>query len=351
MKGAIKSMFSVSFPRLDSAERAHSRRPNTAGSSFGSSSASRGSCDDASAAGASGSAASSCSSAVAAPARLRLAKDLELIRSLGLDPPAILKEAPDQIVSGGAKLLGKGGEGSVYRVDAGGRSWAVKKAPSYYFEAANYGVTSCFAQSHLARMALGREELVLYPLCRGSLADALCAAAAAGAPLGAAALRDLASELACGMAHVHDAGYAHHDVKPQNVLVTELGHLKYCDFGLSSRAGVERFCGTDGYIAPELLPPWWARALRALKGSRLGAALAAAGLLAPLRPADGRELDIFALGVTFLDMLTAPALGPNGAVNSAGGGVGGPAARAARRGARRAREGAPAALLGLLPTC
>ncbi|GIZ41070.1 hypothetical protein CKM354_000438600 [Cercospora kikuchii] len=64
-----------------------------------------------------------------------------------------------------------------------------------------------------------------------------------------------------GVAHMHRAGYAHRDLKPQNLLVVQTGpvwQIKIADFGLSKRVfeDLSSFCtaaGTPAYMAPELL--------------------------------------------------------------------------------------------------
>lgn len=57
-----------------------------------------------------------------------------------------------------------------------------------------------------------------------------------------------------GMQFIHKAGYAHWDIKPQNILLTATFEPKYCDFGLTKAMGspVEQV-GSPIYCAPELL--------------------------------------------------------------------------------------------------
>ncbi len=68
---------------------------------------------------------------------------------------------------------------------------------------------------------------------------------------------DIMTGVLSGLAAAHQAGIAHRDVKPENVLITPSGEVKVADFGLArSVAGAVQtrggmIIGTAGYLAPE----------------------------------------------------------------------------------------------------
>jgi serine/threonine-protein kinase len=95
-------------------------------------------------------------------------------------------------------------------------------------------------------------------------------------------------EAAEGLAAMHEAGYVHADIKPNNIMVTERDGVKLIDFGQSCKNGCikERIQGTPDYIAPEQVR----------------------------REAITVQTDIFNLGATFYWLLTgrhAPTLVPD----------------------------------------
>jgi eukaryotic-like serine/threonine-protein kinase len=73
------------------------------------------------------------------------------------------------------------------------------------------------------------------------------------------AVVSLGRQACAGLAHAHQAGIVHRDVKPQNLLLQDDGVLKVADFGIargSSGATITvagTLLGTVGYMAPELV--------------------------------------------------------------------------------------------------
>jgi len=60
-------------------------------------------------------------------------------------------------------------------------------------------------------------------------------------------------QVAEGLLHMHGRGYVHADIKPTNVLVTEVNDVKIIDLGQACLIGTvkKRIQGTPGYMAPE----------------------------------------------------------------------------------------------------
>ncbi|MER7479102.1 serine/threonine-protein kinase [Streptomyces sp. NPDC126510] len=101
-------------------------------------------------------------------------------------------------------------------------------------------------------------------------------------PLSCEAAAALGASLAEALAHAHEEGIVHRDVKPSNILLDSSGHAHLTDFGISrmvdatTRTAADTMTGTAAYLSPEQV---------------LG------------RPV-GRPADIYALGLVLLESLT-----------------------------------------------
>ena len=123
------------------------------------------------------------------------------------------------------------------------------------------------------------ELLMVMELLRGETLEHLSDRLGLLSPDRAAYLVD---RILSALDHAHRAGVVHRDMKPANVMVTELGHVKIMDFGVAYARGAEHgtldgyVVGTPAYMSPEQV---------------LG------------QTVDGRT-DLYAVGVVFYRLLT-----------------------------------------------
>jgi len=80
-----------------------------------------------------------------------------------------------------------------------------------------------------------------------------------------------AAEIVSGMEYLHNEGVIYRDLKPENLLLSNKGHIVMTDFGLSKEglhaedSRTATFCGTPEYLAPEIIKgddytkaiDWW----------------------------------------------------------------------------------------------
>ncbi|WP_010586645.1 serine/threonine protein kinase, partial [Schlesneria paludicola] len=98
--------------------------------------------------------------------------------------------------------------------------------------------------------------------------------------------RPLMEGVCSALSHVHQKGYIHRDIKPDNVLMNRAGEIRLCDFSLSSKevkgfgalfAGkMKTIQGTRTYIAPETIR----------------------------RRQPTQKTDLYSLGILFFELLT-----------------------------------------------
>ena len=71
-------------------------------------------------------------------------------------------------------------------------------------------------------------------------------------------LRKCAAEIISALAYLEEHRIVHRDLKPQNILISETGVIKICDFGFARKMSQATVCltsmkGTPLYLAPEIL--------------------------------------------------------------------------------------------------
>jgi len=198
----------------------------------------------------------------------------------------------------GAKLIGRGGMGEIYRATDSslGRAVAIKLLSERYAE--NEDVRGRFTREALAAARLSgvkcivtifdvgewaeRPYIVMEYLSGGTLDDRVREEGAVPPRRALAWLGDAASALDAA----HREGIVHRDVKPGNLLLDREGNVHVADFGIASAMGMDSMTmtgtvlGTAGYLAPEQ-----AQGKRATPASdRYGLGVVAFELLTGTRP-------------------------------------------------------------------
>jgi len=142
-------------------------------------------------------------------------------------------------------------------------------------------IVESFNHPNIARM-YGRFEafrtsFIVMEFCEGiSISKAM----SSKEPLPEPVVRCVFGQTAGAIAHAHQAGIVHRDVKPSNIMVTQDGTVKLIDFGLAGQVDKETLVpalfGTPHYMAPEQMT-----------GEPVG-----------------KEIDLFALGHVAYEMLS-----------------------------------------------
>ena len=76
------------------------------------------------------------------------------------------------------------------------------------------------------------------------------------APFTEDVILNILSEIVVSIGFLHEQGIVYRELKPENLLVNDEGHIKLTDYGLSKviiedRKSISTFVGTLEYMAPE----------------------------------------------------------------------------------------------------
>lgn len=181
--------------------------------------------------------------------------------------------------------LGAGGFGEVYQAQSESGKYVALKRILRDVDVETRGVRQCLNLRHPNLIALydlrqdaDDQSWVIMELVEGESLRAKLDRSPSGIPRQEA--DELFAQLVAGVTYLHDQGLVHRDLKPANIFI-ENGLVKIGDYGLSKfistsqRGGQTESVGTFHYMAPEIG-----------------------------RGEYGKEIDIYALGIIYYEMLT-----------------------------------------------
>ncbi|KAK4710342.1 hypothetical protein R3W88_004855 [Solanum pinnatisectum] len=119
-------------------------------------------------------------------------------------------------------------------------------------------IIRCFGESYSFENGESLYNLLLEYASGGSLAEKL--KKSENFKLSEFEVSEYTKGILKGLQYVHEIGYVHCDIKPQNILRGEDGNVKIADFGLAKRVGIKKdddlrceLRGTPLYMSPEMV--------------------------------------------------------------------------------------------------
>ena len=152
--------------------------------------------------------------------------------------------------------IGRGALARVYLVSNGRDVAALKLLPPGHGRRCDHehAIAHAFDHPHLLR-SVARVEVAGWPGVRLPVVVGSRLQARGRSPAERLAYLAAFAQLLEALAHLHDLGVVHRDVKPDNVLVDRGGHATLIDFDLAQRVDAPgeapRVAGTLAYLRPE----------------------------------------------------------------------------------------------------
>lgn len=167
-----------------------------------------------------------------------------------------------------ATFLGKGAFGSVRRITRNGRNYALKRVifnnsvhknngihltPSNLFESeldVLYHMKNNPSAVHVENaFQTDKNAYILTELLDPSLGFSLENISSHKRIISFRLLQTIVRNLLLGLDSIHEIGYLHLDIKPNNIWIFNDGNIKYLDFGISCKMPcmLKNFPGTEGY--------------------------------------------------------------------------------------------------------